>query len=803
MGIGIALATGLVQGFTRNIQEEKARRAGEQEKLDSYRAILTETALDPGENYNSAAAKKLGTMIQNAQGRLDSRERVNIFGQEGDKVNVDFTDVLTTLTNSAGDPDFYTLNIGSGMLRVNKKYNDPTTDANDKANMFVEAMAREYSTPESRAAFLGQFQSDEDKKAFDAMYKGQVQSWISQRRFPVDGDSGVTVSINPYEQLPIHAATVDFLGWNENDDYTQDSMAAAASLDSDKIPENYVLLPVSVGGGGGATAVPLADIGFTNELQIKGLDGLASLHNMDRNKFVYTMGKKFGVQDRVQFLKGLDHAVNLFNLNAAAPKSNQDLQNIGEYLLNSEELKNDTIARAYAMAPFAVSQESPLKKALTPLGIDVTPDKEFADIYKDITGESVNHFDKRTSALFKGRKNLNDLIRTIESSGLKTEGLVANTFQQIYGFFGSGGTLDQIGSLLSAGGDYEEEGDEALIAKFMDSELKGVSKDIAAARTLAFIAAADLARAEDESGRLSDQDFLRNYQKLGVKSAGGIDAQLTAIRTVRDELDMKIRDVEVLQNIVAFNTGKKGISQAHRALISGDAKSKYFVNKFYDMGGTDGGDAPDPAAGMTKDEYLGMVLSGPDGPMPILPNVTMPDGRTGNLFSVQIGDRTVYKVDTGQDELVSISVEEAEKLIEQGSAAPQPAGTIDKMPPDVSGSFASPVAPAAPSPNNNALLPDEMGDLSAAPPPVDPSAVYPNAGPDQSVTPAAPQRITLSTAQAQQGGLSLPDAGLYGESNTGNVLYTVEAYPGVKFKRNKITNALGRQEFQFVEVSRQ
>ena len=36
MGIGAAFATGLVKGFTKNIEEEKARRLAEQQKIDAF-----------------------------------------------------------------------------------------------------------------------------------------------------------------------------------------------------------------------------------------------------------------------------------------------------------------------------------------------------------------------------------------------------------------------------------------------------------------------------------------------------------------------------------------------------------------------------------------------------------------------------------------------------------------------------------------------------------------------------------------------------------------------------------------------
>ena len=52
MGIGFALASGLVQGFTQNIGREMEKRAGEVDRINKLRdAILLSSV---GDNFNSA-----------------------------------------------------------------------------------------------------------------------------------------------------------------------------------------------------------------------------------------------------------------------------------------------------------------------------------------------------------------------------------------------------------------------------------------------------------------------------------------------------------------------------------------------------------------------------------------------------------------------------------------------------------------------------------------------------------------------------------------------------------------------------
>ena len=70
MGIGVALANGLVRGFTQNIEREMAKRASEREKLDLY----TQTVLDAStkKNFSNANVQAISGMIQNARNILTS-----------------------------------------------------------------------------------------------------------------------------------------------------------------------------------------------------------------------------------------------------------------------------------------------------------------------------------------------------------------------------------------------------------------------------------------------------------------------------------------------------------------------------------------------------------------------------------------------------------------------------------------------------------------------------------------------------------------------------------------------------------
>lgn len=594
MGIGYALASGLVQGFTQNIGREMERRQTERDRLTAIEnAILTASV---GKDFNNQNVNAIQEMVRSSRQQLADQEGIDLFGTRGDDIISD--DAMSNLIGSLqstveeDEIEYHNLAIGPATLKVNEKYVDPQSSPEDQASMFFDAINTEFLTAEGRNTFFNQFQTEEDKKALENFFISQGAQLVRARMYGAEGDKEVV--IDPAKQIPRYEDFANFLGWDSDKQFKQASANIAAKLGVEEVPQTHIVLPITMQGGEGVAGMRLSSIGITTDEQVESLNGLAGFHGMDRNKFVYTYAQQF--TDRGAFVKGLGHAVNLFKLGATDPRSVTTNEAVGDYLMTHPDLKNDALARAYAMTPLMAKITNPVDMAFSRLGIQVAEDVKFSDEFKELTGQTIDVFETRTLSLRKARNNITSLIETVERTGLKAEGVVANAFQGIYGFFGESGTIDQIKNLITGGGDFESEADGFAIESFMKNELSGVSKDVAAARTLAFIAAADLARAEDEGGRLSDQDFLRNYQKLGVKSSGGVDAQISAMKTVLNEVVMKEREIEVLEDIVSRGKGGK-LTDGDRMLLRGDARAKFFVNQYYDAGGqAPSVDTPEPAA---------------------------------------------------------------------------------------------------------------------------------------------------------------------------------------------------------------
>ena len=103
MGIGAALAMGLVQGFTRNMQTEQARRQAEDERASAYQDMIAKAVLEG--KATQEGINSVQTMITNYIDKLDKRAPMGPFGKPSDAVTMDMSRVQTALT-AADDVNF-------------------------------------------------------------------------------------------------------------------------------------------------------------------------------------------------------------------------------------------------------------------------------------------------------------------------------------------------------------------------------------------------------------------------------------------------------------------------------------------------------------------------------------------------------------------------------------------------------------------------------------------------------------------------------------------------------------------------
>ena len=101
MGFGAALALGLVQGFTKNIQDEQRNRQLDRAKVDNLDTLMTNAALEGKLHPQNATI--IGAAIRDARGQLDDKERISIFGRKTDPIDFDISELAPFLHYN--DPD--------------------------------------------------------------------------------------------------------------------------------------------------------------------------------------------------------------------------------------------------------------------------------------------------------------------------------------------------------------------------------------------------------------------------------------------------------------------------------------------------------------------------------------------------------------------------------------------------------------------------------------------------------------------------------------------------------------------------
>ena len=99
MGIGAAFATGLVKGFTQNIEKEEAKRLSEQAKIDAFEQTALQarvTGKATNEGFSAVA-----DLIKSARQQMKDRKPIDMFGRATDGLDLDFAKLQGTLEDAS------------------------------------------------------------------------------------------------------------------------------------------------------------------------------------------------------------------------------------------------------------------------------------------------------------------------------------------------------------------------------------------------------------------------------------------------------------------------------------------------------------------------------------------------------------------------------------------------------------------------------------------------------------------------------------------------------------------------------
>ena len=94
MGIGFALAAGLIQGFTNNIKRERARRDTDFNRLETISSnIAQQAALNPDLSQAQLDnIKYIQGMVSSKKEELERKPKIGLFGKETPRVRLEEAD---------------------------------------------------------------------------------------------------------------------------------------------------------------------------------------------------------------------------------------------------------------------------------------------------------------------------------------------------------------------------------------------------------------------------------------------------------------------------------------------------------------------------------------------------------------------------------------------------------------------------------------------------------------------------------------------------------------------------------------
>jgi len=592
MGIGIALATGLVQGFHQNIQEEKARRQGEQEKLDSYKELVMNASLT-SDNFSKTNADMINNMIASAQGKIDNRERINIFGQQGERVDVDFTDLVSKLSSNAQNEfftDFFGINIP-----VPEGYKDQQGKNLGKSMLYKALNDYRIKNP---GAFEEHFSAN--PTMFGPARQELVNLGKGTLRFAAQNSTGDTNFTVNTSELPGYDDYFNgFFKISKTQQYNAQWDAVRENMKDNE--SNVVDSP---------NLIPLAGSLFTDAVNEKGepvktkptdmipflwdeLDGMdedrwnyvgqiASLQGKDTSQFIYDFSS--GFKDLQSFSDGLIVATDLAALGAAKgnKRTGEDILAQGEYIYNSPLLKDDVFAQAnvfMAFQPLSMSknERDMIDAGITPQ-VTVGKGEAFKAQFENLVGITYAKFQTKMSGVTGAQTKLKRYRDMVSKLDATKDSVLEDVVRVVTSIFGDTGKIDQIANIMGLS---EDEYEGSGIAEFIEKDqrmLKGDAYDaaemISATDALAYIIAADLARAEDDQGRLSDADIQRNLNKIRGFGATTVKGQLAAIDEVMRTIDNQNRSLSVIDRISENGMATGIISRDDRRLLSADKQAR-------------------------------------------------------------------------------------------------------------------------------------------------------------------------------------------------------------------------------------
>jgi len=589
-----ALALGTVAGFTRNIKQEAQLRMGEQQSVDELNKLIMNAGLTGGKNFSAANAKILSTAVKDMQDQIDDRERIDIFGRAGPRINTDLSGVIPLLQSVDNTQEgMIRKKIGTFEFLVPEEYNDHVGTGRADVILY-DALAD--TVKNNPKAFETHVQDTGERDVIvDELNRLTTSNLIYKSKGAQGAPGEIKVGLsglNNYDYFDNYLNISSGQQFEVNSEAFKGSQAAQDIFGRETLLSSELLL------------VPGSFYGEETlaKLQEKGLNGDYAAFMFDPNA-LENPEKVFGAIKRAAEINGkstqqwfydfvqLPEIADEEDLHTVLNKmatltdmgvgksvlSREENLALGKFLMEDADLKDNYVMQATVIAPFRPLRVNKVHQEMMNAGLmneDFFSSRTFEQQFKSLYGYEVTQFRERYNAFESARKKLAQYRSIVESKDTVSGGLAEWVVRNVGATIAAGGTVDQLFAAMGLDEINNQKDTTGFIRAFGDDLSKINQADV-----LRYIIAADLARAEDSAGRLSDGDIMRNLQKLQGFGRTSISAELDQIDTVIQTLNDQFDNLRILNTIAG--KGDK-LTRRERELLSADkvagiARNEYLI----------------------------------------------------------------------------------------------------------------------------------------------------------------------------------------------------------------------------------
>jgi len=642
MSFALGFVKGLVGGFTENIKKEQEARGMDDQRLAAIEDTMIQASLDP----KKRVPESLATMVRDAKAGLKKRGGIDIFGRAGPRLELDINKI-SGLMNQVDDDDkpkfieygfqpnnmikipptsqsFFDKSIDKDSLTLSDmwfKSHDKYFENQANIDAFMDFMNKE-GNELSRNRFIA------DYTRYAVNYKNLTgKSFTSDglpaRKFPTLNENYITPDIvkslieaGPNETKIEIDSSINYMKKADSTfDFDKNTILIQ---DADETWRPYKFRDDEMG----LTAVEkmtalkrlakrFIKSGDVNEfvamLRKQNQKGLVDFEGtgvqIDPKTKKVIVGSRFPVIEPDIFrpaYSDLFHAINLEHLGAYKSLVNDDLSAPYKYLKDNFFTENNDGTFSFksrdavrVLASVINVPESDLAQVRSERGIMVRQTDEFInDMFERTIGSNLKDFTERWNATKRTMSALNTLKDLKGETDLPSSGFIP-AIAKIYGnIVIPTGVIDQIGNFISGRGKLKKGTTQKSLQDIIrDSGLAKDVDNLTKQEALMIALAADMARAVDPSGRLSNQDFEVQLRRLG--QTGFFSSKISesaALSTVIDDFKKRYDHLEMISLVTAENSGG-GKNLTERELQILYANKKFFAMKEVN---TQGGDEPPP-----------------------------------------------------------------------------------------------------------------------------------------------------------------------------------------------------------------